>query len=505
MHRGYWMSALLLMALLAACQQGTPTIRWLSPSAGGTVSGKVRLSAEPLAEPAPPNVVFSLGNKEIAKAYLVGDGYEAVFDTSSVEPGDYTLRAVPYGAQSLPLEISVARNVPSGADTTTGTPETPTDADPALGSDPLNLVGLLDLWRSVGRGRATEVARYAPGDFPWASLWRGSAVQASVQGLFTQQIGVLELPRGSYRYNEKRGAWEGLRADAGSLSVSFSYPDPKTLQTHEVVIMVNWEDAGETQVVASQLGEIEAPTATRVYVTDNGETILDMDVTAAWHKPDGCPQAILEPETLSLTGYTSHARPEEGDATPAQDEGDAAPERREIDASNLELNWTLGTDPIKGEDTLELTLGLVTLAGDAQADLNLVVAATGEIARVDCFASGGSFVSLSLDTEIGIGLVDGPRRGSHFSLAASEPGYNSDGLPVSAELEGEITTFDEASLAEDVTRYSGRLDETNGDGFPGENVTVVEPGGETTTLDRYAKMIFELYRAMIEEKITDTR
>lgn len=299
-----------------------------------------------------------------------------------------------------------------------------------------------------------------------------------------------------YRYNEKRGAWEGLRADAGSLGVSFSYPDPKTLQTHEVVITVNWEDAGETQVVASQLGEVEVPTATRVYVTDNGETILDMDVTAAWRKPDGCPQAILEPETLSLTGYTSHARPEEGDA---------APERPELDASNLELNWTLGTDPIRGEDTPQLTLGLVTWAGDAQADLSLAVAATGEIARVDCFASGGSFVSLSLDTEIGIGLVAGPRRGSRFSLAASEPGYTSDGPPISAELEGEITTFDEASLAENVTSYSGRLDETNGDGFPGENVTVVGPGGETTTLDRYAKVIFELYRAMIEEKIIDTR
>ncbi len=330
-------------------------------------------------------------------------------------------------------------------------------------------------------------------------------MRARTRGLFTQQTEAIELPRGSYRYSEERGAWESLRADAGSLGVSFSYPDPKTLWAHEIVVTVDWEDGGETIVVASQLGEVEVPTATRVYVTDNGETILDMDVTAAWRKPDGCPQAILEPETLSLTGYTSHARPEEGDATPAQDEGDAAPERPEIDASNLELNWTLGTDPIKGEDTLELTLGLVTLAGDAQADLSLAVAATGEIARVDCFASGGSFVSLSLDTEIGIGLVDGPRRGSHFSLAASEPGYNSDGLPVSAELEGEITTFDEASLAEDVTRYSGRLDETNGDGFPGENVTVVGPEGETTTLDRYAKMIFELYRAMVEEKITDTR
>ncbi len=143
------MSTLLLLALLVACQQGAPTLRWLSPSARGTVSGKVRFRVEPLTEPAPPNVVFRLGDKEVAKAYLVGDVYETVLDTSDIEPGDYTLRAVPYGAQSLPLEISVARNVPGGTDTTTGTPETPTDADPALGSDPLNLVGLLSTFGSL--------------------------------------------------------------------------------------------------------------------------------------------------------------------------------------------------------------------------------------------------------------------------------------------------------------------------------------------------------------------
>lgn len=505
MHRGRWMSTLLLLALLVACQQGAPTIRWLSPSAGGTISGKVRLRVEPLAEPAPPNVVFRLGDKEVAKTYLAGDVYETVLDTSDIEPGDYTLRAVPYGAPSLPLEISVARNVPNGTDTVTGTPETPTDKDSALSSDPLNLGGLLDLWGSVGRGRTAEAALYTPSGFPWASLWRSSAVQARVRGLSTQQTGVIELPRGSYRYNEERGAWEGVRADAGSLVVSFSYLDPKTLQTHEIVITVAWEDAGETQVVASQLGEVEVPTAMRVYVTDNGETILDMDVTASWRKPDGCRQAVLEPEALSLTGYTSHVRPEQGDATPAQDEGDAAPERPEIDASDLELNLTLGTDPVSNKDTLALTLGLVTLAGDAQADLSLAVAATGKIARKDCFASGGTVSSLSLDTEVGIGLVAGPRRGSRFSLAASEPDYNSDGLPVSAQLGGEVTTFDEATLAEDVISYSGRLGETNGDGFPGENVTVVRSGGETTTLDRYARAIYELYRAMIEEKIADLR
>lgn len=508
MHRGRRMSTLLLLVLLAACQQGAPTIRWLSPTSGGTVSGKVRLSVEPLGEPAPPNVVFMLGDKEVAKAYLADDVYEAILDTSVIEPGSYTLRAVPYGAPSSPLEVSVARSIPNTSETVTGTPETPSDSGSSLGSDPLNLGGLLDFWGDVGGGSTAEAALSAPGAFPWESLWRGSAVRAKARSFLTQQQPeVIKLPRGEYHYNEVLEAWEGTVAETGSLMVSFIYPDPETLEPHEIVITVDWENGGNTQVVASQLGEVEVPTAARVYVTDNSETIMDLDILASWRRPEGCAKAILEPEALSLIGYTSHARPDEGgDSTsPAQEGGEEAPERPDIDESDIDLLLTLGTDPVTNEDILELTLELVTFAGDAQADLNLEVAATGEIEREDCFASGGTVSSLSLAAEVGVGLVDGPRRGSRFGLAASEPLYNPDGLPTSALIEGEIATFDEATLEEDVTSYSGTLGETNGDGFPGENVTVVLPEGDETTLDVYIEAIYDIYRAMIEEKIAEAR
>ncbi len=503
MHRGLRISTLLVLTLLVACQGRAPTIRWLSPAAGGTLSGKVRLSVAPLGEPAPPNVVFSLGDREIGKAYLSGDVYEAVFDTSVIDPGTYTLHAVPYGAPSLPLEVVVARNVPNTSGTVTGTPESP-EGDLSLGSDPINLGGLLDLWGDVGGGSTAEAALYAPGDFPWKSLWRGSAVRARARGLFTQQTEVTELPRGYYSYNEETQAWEGVPAGAGSLLVDYSYPDPETRQTHEIVITVDWESAGKTQVVKGQMGDAEVPTAARIFVTDNDEIILDLDVAASWRKPEGCREAILEPEMLSLVGYTSHDRPEDGDVTPEQEDGDAAPERPEIDASDLELLFTVGVDPLTNEDRLDLSLDLVTLAGAAQASLNLEVAATGETLRKDCFASGGTVSSLSLATEIGVGLEDGPRRGSRFSVAAGEPEYNRDGLPTSAFIEGEVATFDENILEESITSYSGRLDETNGDGFPGENVRVVLPEGNTT-LDVYVSAIFEIYRAMIAEKIAEPR
>lgn len=508
MHRGLRMSMLLLMALLVACQQGAPTIRWLSPTSGGTLSGQVRLSVEPLGESAPPNVVFMLEDKEVAKAYLADDIYEAILDTSVIEPGNYTMRAVPYGAPSVPLEVSVARSVSETPDTVTGTPETPSDTGSSLGSDPLNLGGLLDLWGEVGGGSTAEAALYAPGAFPWESLWRGSAVRAKARGFLTQQqAAVIELPRGDYRYNEALEAWEGSIADAGSLMVTFSYPDPETLEPHEIVITVDWENARKTQVVESQLGEVEVPTATRVYVTDNGEAIMDLDILASWRKPEGCAKAILEPEELSLIGYSSHARPnEDGDsASPAQDDGEEAPERPDIDESEVELRLTLGTDPVSNEDTLELALELVTLAGEAQADLSLEVAASGKIEREDCFASGGTLSNLLLSTEVGVGLVDGPRKGSRFSAQATEPEYNQDGVPTSALIEGEVATFDEATLEEDVSSYSGRLDDESGDGFPGENVTVTLPEGDEMTLDVYIKAIFEIYRAMIEEKIGESR
>lgn len=492
---------LMLVLVLVACGQNAPSLRWLSPTAEGTLSGKVRLSVEPSGSVTPPNVVFSLNDQEIGKAYLADGIYETIFDTAKLEPGVYTLRATPYGAQSVSLPVTVARNVPGTTDTVIGTPNTPADAG-VLGDDPLNLGSLLDLLDPVAGGAAGEAVRNAPGGFPWDSLWRNSAVRAQARRLISQQTEVTELPRGDYSYNEDLETWEGIRADAGSLVVSFSYPDPEDAHIHDILIVVNWSHGGPTEVVASQLGDVEVPTATRVSVTDNGETILDLDVGASWRTPEGCREAILEPEELSLVGYTSHARPEgEGGGETSQEDDPEAPARPEIDASDVSLLLTLGVDPATGDDTLELVLDLITTAGSAQADLNLEVAASGEITREDCFASGGSVSSLSLATEVGIGLEDGPRQGSRFIVLADEPVYNQDGFPTSVGLEGEIATFDEETAEEEVTSYRGTLDETNKDGFPGENVSVLLPDGDNTTLDVYIEAIYEYYRGVIEEKI----
>ena len=237
MHRLCRFSALLLLALVA-CQPGAPTLRWLSPTPGGTVSGQVRLSVEALGENAPPNVVFVLGDKEVAKAYLKEGGYEALFDTSAVAPGRYTLRAVPYGAPSLPLPITVARKVPGTPDAVTETPETPTSALP-LSGDPLNLGGLLDLWDDLAGGSTAQAALQATGSFPWGSLWRGAALRARTRSLLAQQApDTIRLPRGVYRYDEASAAWEGLPAEAGDLEIGFTYPDPETLAPHEVVANV---------------------------------------------------------------------------------------------------------------------------------------------------------------------------------------------------------------------------------------------------------------------------
>lgn len=495
---------LMLVLVLVACAQDAPSLRWLSPTAEGTLSGKVRLSVEPSGSVTPPNVVFSLDDQEIAKAYLTDGVYETIFDTAKLEPGVYTLRATPYGAQSVALPVTVARNVPGTTDTVIGTPNTPADtpADTDLGDDPLNLGGLLDLLGPVAGGAAGEALQNVPGEFPWDSLWRSSAVRAQARRLVSQQTEVTELPRGDYTYNEELEMWEGLRADAGSLVVSFSYPDPEDAHVHDILIIVDWSHGGPTEVVASQLGDVEVPTATRVSVTDNGETILDLDLGASWRTPEGCREPILEPEELSLVGYTSHARPEgDGDETSEQDDPEA-PARPEIDASDVSLLLTLGVDPATGDDTLELALDLLTTAGSAQADLNLEVAASGEITREDCFASGGLVSSVSLATEVGIGLEGGPRRGSRFSVLADEPQYNQDGFPTSVELEGEVATFDEETAEEEVTSYRGTLDETNGDGLPGENVSVLLPDGDDTTLDVYIEAIYAYYRAMIDEKIS---
>ena len=94
-------------SLLASCSQPVSSVVWLTPNAGGVVSGTVALRAQALQEPFPANVVFYVDAEPVAKAYEEDGVYNAVWDSKGVS-GRVELGAKPYGGEALLREIVVA-------------------------------------------------------------------------------------------------------------------------------------------------------------------------------------------------------------------------------------------------------------------------------------------------------------------------------------------------------------------------------------------------------------
>ncbi len=96
------------LLLLTGCSQLEPSLVWLEPTPRSVVVGTVELSVQAVGE-TPANVVFSLGEQSIAKAYAEDEGrYSAVWDSSSVAAGRYTLFAKPYGGVAISTSVTVA-------------------------------------------------------------------------------------------------------------------------------------------------------------------------------------------------------------------------------------------------------------------------------------------------------------------------------------------------------------------------------------------------------------
>lgn len=96
------------LVLLSACAQVQPNLSWLEPTPGSVVVGNVELTVAAVGE-SPENVVFYLGDEPIAKAYAEEEGrFSTVWDSTIVSPGDYSLRAKPYGGSAITTRVTVA-------------------------------------------------------------------------------------------------------------------------------------------------------------------------------------------------------------------------------------------------------------------------------------------------------------------------------------------------------------------------------------------------------------
>ena len=491
----------LLALALSACQQPSSVLSWVSPAQESTLTGTVTLTVSARGDRADAvkRVVFYADDKELGSATREDGAFTLTWDTARMEPGDYRLRAVPYGGPGIVQPVTVVRG---GGSSVVNTPDNPDGEGggegTSVGDDPLNVGGIIDLWPGGAETPAAEAVLNMPPGFPWGSLYPAEALRAQVRSLLSpaQVSETVRLPRGSYTYNEALEAWEGTPTDKGGIQIEFSYPDPETGENHDIQINVIWDRYAPTTVVTGPNGDVEVPQGAWFFVQDNEEDILNLDIEAGWFTPEGCAGPTLFPETLALTGWINGPRPVEGtepSLVPAQEEGDPSegPEST-LETSDLSLELALD-DRAGGGKTLSSTLAMSALTDKGfETIVGWMAELAGDVAFDDCLVSGARVDTVGLFTEAKIGPEAGPYRGSNLTLNLFGLEYDDDGVPVAGELEGELVSFDEEAALEETTTAEVMLGFDEQDGFTVEG-DVTLPDGGTMNVVEYVQMILDIY------------
>lgn len=254
-----------------------------------------------------------------------------------------------------------------------------------------------------------------------------------------------DLPTGDYNYevsDEGAEAWVRV-GDSDDLSLTWPYdaaPETPAPDAATATATFDW-DALSPTVRADAYGEsIEVPTGLNLALTANGQGAADVDVATTYYT--GCGEATLEPTSLTVNGTGSLLK---------------------LENVGYRVSESGAGDSVT-------TQGKVTVVDEGIA-LEWNVAVNGELTRQNCltesFVPEGGAISLSL----------GGFQGDTKSVALNVEFSGTDEPDVS----GAITVNDDKDR--EVT-FSGTLSDANGNGVPGEDVTVRFPNGSSTTLEK---------------------
>lgn len=266
------------------------------------------------------------------------------------------------------------------------------------------------------------------------------------RSLVPQAAAEYSLPRGVYVFEAgDMGSGWTRTGDSDDLSLTWTYDaDPATadLDAAEATATVDWDALSPTQTVSDPYGDLELPTGLNLGLVAGGVTAADVDVATSYYVCDG--QTTLEPTSLTVDGTGSFLALENvGYSVLESDAGDSV-----------------------------TTQGDVTLVDDG-IWLGWNVAVNGELTRSACYSAGftpqDGAVSLTL-----VGLAGETNSlGLSFSFAdvlSGEPTVQNGTFVVNGDDANAVT-------------FSGTLNDRDGDGVPGDDLTVRFADGDTATLE----------------------
>ena len=386
---------------------------------------------------------------EIASyAWDFGDGETATGETPShsyAEPGSYTVTLTV--TDDNDAEASTSEQVE--ANYTSGEVE---QEFGDLGDDTSTLVTAG--FQSEGAVAFSMMPPFpAMGGFSLDMLMSGLLEPRSAAKLLAPQAhSDSDLPRGTYEYDAATGDWVPV-ASGDTLVLRWSYEDFGG-STHEAELVVDWDVASDTLVVSDGFGgTAEVPTDMNASLTVDGNEVASLDLSADWYEDAACAGPILEPSSLSLSGYV----------------GD--------DSARLELDLGFSI----GDDTIS-TQGQVTAsAGADSATFDWDLSVNGAMTRDDnCFLANFDLESGSVAFGISA-TVAGETDSLEFAVDFSNIVMDEFGAVTSVELSNGVITLN--GLA--AVTFEGTLDDQNGNGVPGENVTLSFADGTTMTLEAF--------------------
>ena len=275
---------------------------------------------------------------------------------------------------------------------------------------------------------------------------RGSVSVSEVSNLIQSIIpSYSTLPRKKYTWDSTNSEWQEVSTDTGDhLIFTWTFEDEDS-NSHNAVLDIDWAHGSPTKNVTSQNGQqVEVPQHAYVSLTVDGNLGGSLDGQFAWYS--GSCGTIMEPTEVNISVHVGSS-------------------------STLDVEFHY-----KVESSSMFTSGSIMLkSGSDQASVGWEMQANGTITRGDdCFikefdvsdghvkltassTSNGDTQSLEFYTNFAINYDD---EGNMESIGLSN---------------GYLTLNHQVACT-----FEGTLDDENGNGIPGENVTVHFADGDTT-------------------------
>jgi hypothetical protein len=267
-----------------------------------------------------------------------------------------------------------------------------------------------------------------------------------------------DLPRGVYTFREQDGSatWM-MDSESDDLTLNWSYDrDPETAapDAAEASLTFDWDAQSPTTEVRSPSGEsVEVPTGLNLTLLADGVRAADVDIATSYYSAPGCPAGILEPTSLSVGGTGSFLSLENvGYSVVETDTGETFQTQGKVTLleSGIFLDWNMDIDGELSRDEGCFSHSLLLEGGNVAVELG------GLAGDVRSVALRFAFDNL---------------------LGGTGPSF-SDGAVVINGDEGRAITF------------AGSLSDGDGNGIPGDDLTVTFADGSSSTLE---ELLLEWY------------